>query len=131
MPIKIGQKKLCLILYEEKNAPKYLEIDKRLLRMVLFLLPLITIISILLVGGSMLVFNKTKKSAGMQDMREVNELRETTHQLTKDKGDLLNEISELQSKISSINSAPASRAAAMRREYLFCNSYDKFPVKEI
>jgi hypothetical protein len=93
--------KISLILYEQKNVPRYIEIDKRLLRLILFIMPLITLVSLSLLIGGVIYFKKGKQDVVYQESKELNDLKDSQDSLNREKEQLLKEIDELQSRLSS------------------------------
>lgn len=67
--------KVSVIYYDKKNRPKYLELPITLFKSIIYVLPTITIISLVVVIAGILYFKQIKEMARRSESQEIIDLR--------------------------------------------------------
>lgn len=110
--IQDPSKDLTLIVYNTPKPPRYLKINKKLLKLLLFLVPLLLIVALLFSLSTSLYMKNKLESARSQEPAIISSLRSDKAELATQVTSLKKVNQELTRKISAgVDTAPASALA--------------------
>jgi hypothetical protein len=108
MNSKTSANKLSFILYEKDQTPKYFEVRKSIIKLILFGLPAMTIASFVVVAVIMTYFQYLKQQSKKQIPRMIQTLNEEKNELNNEIKVLKGFNQKLQLKLASSSVAPQS-----------------------
>lgn len=120
---KSSHNKLSFVLYDSQSSPRFFEIKKSVLRLIMFGLPVITFISLLLSALGIIYFQQIRQFAKQREPKIISELRD-------EKKNLQLQVSNLESLRDQLQNKIATGATAAVDSFEELNLYKTTPGRQ-